>query len=75
MMLNSLTYNMVHVSSIEITILGILIALLNLRALSLTAKAGFLNQIREKLMVGLIPILLISIIIMLNQLISAITTN
>jgi len=75
MMINSLTYNLMHVSGIEIAILGILIALLNLRALSLTAKTGYLNKLRENIMVGLIPILLIGLIIMTNHLISAITAN
>lgn len=73
MTLNSLTYNIAHFSGIEIAVLGILIALLNLRTLSLTAKTGFLNTLRDNLLLGIIPILLVSILIMVHQLNAAIT--
>jgi hypothetical protein len=75
MMINTLTYNIARFSGIEIAVLGILIALLNIRALSLAAKTRFLNQLRDNLFLGIIPILLISILIMINQLNAAITTN
>ena len=75
MLMNTLTYNISHFSSVEIAILGILIALLNLRAFSLTAKTGLLYQLRDKLMIGLIPILLIGGLIMTNQLFLAIAAN
>lgn len=73
MTLISLTYNIAHFSSIEIAVLGILITLLNLRTLSLTAKTGFLNALRDNLLLGIIPILLVSILIMVHQLSAAIT--
>jgi len=75
MMLNTLTYNIAHFSSIEIAVLGILIALLNLRSLSLTVETKFLSQLRENLLLGIIPILLVSILVMINQLIAAIRTG
>jgi len=75
MILNSLTYNMARFSNIEIAVLGILIVLLNLRVLSLTAKTRFLNRLRKILLLGILPILLLSILIMINQLIAAITTK
>jgi hypothetical protein len=71
MMLNTLTYNIAHSSGIEIAMLGILIVLLNLRALSLTAKTRFLDQLRNNLLLGIIPTLLVSILIMINLLITA----
>ena len=75
MMLDTLTYDLARSSSIEITVLGILIVLLNLRVLSLTAKTRFLNKLRKYLLWGIVPILLISILIMINQLIAAISTS
>ena len=72
MMLNTLTYNIAHSSGIEIAMLGILIVLLNLRTLSLTAKTRFLDQLRNNLLLGIIPTLLVSILIMINLLITAI---
>ena len=75
MILNSLTYHMERFSSIEIAVLGILIVLLNLRVLSLTAKTRFLNRLQEHLLLGILPILIISILIMINQLTAAISTS
>ena len=74
MILNTLTYNLVHSSGIEIAVLGILIVLLNLRVLSLTAKTRFLNQLRNNLILGIIPTLLLSILIVINLFVTAVAT-
>jgi|GEM_PF-4165974 len=74
MILHTLTYNLTRSSGIEIAILGTLIVLLNLRALSIIAKTKFLIRLQEYLLLGILPVLIISIIIMINQLIAAIKT-
>jgi len=74
MILHTLTYNLTRSSGIEIAILGTLIVLLNLRALSIIAKTKFLIRLQEYLLLGILPVLIISIIIMINQLITAIKT-
>jgi hypothetical protein len=75
MMLYALMQNMPHFSNPEIAVLGILIALLNLRSLSLTAKTRFSNQLRDNLWLGIIPMLIISILIMINHFVAAVTKN
>ena len=75
MILFTLTYNLSRSSGIEIAILGILVVLLNLRALSIITKAKFLIRLQENLLLGILPISVISIIIMINQLIAAIKAN
>lgn len=70
MMLTTLTYGIERSSGIEIAVLGILIVLLNLRALSLTAKTSFTDQLRYNLILGIMPTLLLSILIVINLLIS-----
>jgi len=74
MTLNLLTFHVTS-SGIDIVVLGILIALLNVRSLSLATKTRFLIQLRSDLILGIIPILLVSILIMIKQLIAAIANT
>ena len=69
------TYNLARSSGVEIAILGILVVLLNLRALSIIAKTKFLIKLQEYLLLGILPISIISIIIMIQKLITAIITS
>ena len=75
MILSTLTYNVTHSSGIDIAVLSIFIVLLNLRSLTITAKTRFLSQLQDDLLLGIIPILLVSILIMINQLIMVIITG
>lgn len=75
MFITTITDNFLRSSSTEIAILGILIVLLNLRALAATSKAKFLVQFKDYLLIGIIPTLVISVLIIINQLIAAIALN
>lgn len=75
MMLSTLTHSFARSSSAEIAILVILVVLLNLRALSGTSKSNFNIQLQKYLLIGIIPTLLISLVIMANHLFAVITTN
>jgi hypothetical protein len=75
MMLYALIYKIPHSSSIEIAVLGILIALLNLRSLTIIAKTSFLNQLRDNLLLAILPLLLVSVLIMVNHLVAVISAK
>lgn len=75
MMVDTLTFNFSRFSSIEIAVIIIFIVILNLRVLSLTSKTKFLKKLRTNLILGVLPFLLISTLIMVNQFVMAVTNN